>query len=89
MGDRWDVQAWPAITKQLTQRVEVTIAPKDLKASLAIHSEDRVDYVVTIFGLLWVTDTPILDLFQLDETLLDTKLALILIKLVHIVQEAA
>ena len=43
--------------------------------------------MVGALWLLWIADAPILDQLELDEALLDAKLALILIKLVHVVEK--
>lgn len=45
--------------------------------------------MVGALGFLWIADAPVLDLFEFDETLFDSELALILVVLLHIVEKAA
>ena len=88
LGDGWDVQSRPTIAEKFPQRVKVTVASTDLESALAVHPKDCVDDIIGVFGLLGIANTPILNLLELYETLLNAKLTLVLIELVHIVEEA-
>ena len=84
----WDVEAWPAIYEELSQRIEVTISAENLKPTLPIHAEDRIDDMIGAFGFLRIANTPILDQLELDEAFLDSELALILIELILVLEHA-
>ena len=68
---------------------KIAVPPKDLKLSVAISTEDSVDDMVAVLGHLRVANTPLADVFKLDEALLNPELALVLIVHVYVVEESA
>ena len=74
------VESGPAIDKQFTKRVKVTVAAEYLKLALPVVSDYRVDDMVHALWFLGVGHAPLTDVLNTDEALLDSEFAFILLQ---------
>lgn len=69
--------------------MKVAVPPENLEFSVAVGSKNRVDYMVTVLGHLWVADAPLADRLELDEAFLYSELSLVLIVHVSVLEKTA